>query len=406
VSGLIQRMHAANDRVAAGDPGYSQAADSRAGRWSSYDRAADRFIAGRSLDCSSSCGMIARMAGTGVNLADPFWTGNIAGRLFNTGLFDTIEVDPGWSLPRLVRELRPGDILTGPGHVVYVRDDRRWWSAESDEHGHASGGAAGDQGDTVGWRRPYLRSAGWATISRPLSVAVLTARALAWLGTSRQATQLHRLTVRSGWAGRRWAAFARRWDAWTAGMDLAYDPADLVVPEAGHAFVVLGSGLTPAGKVSAAFARRLQLAARAAAAHPASLVIVTGGAPRAGVTEAAAGRAWLLDAGVPAGRIVTEDASASTIGNAVGTVPILLSSKITSCTLVSDASHLRRARLLFLACKVALDHLAGERAQLTFRTPLAFNDYGTDTVKTTRPIDARTSQTIRSELLTLLEKVA
>jgi uncharacterized SAM-binding protein YcdF (DUF218 family) len=117
---------------------------------------------------------------------------------------------------------------------------------------------------------------------------------------------------------------------------------------------------------------------------------------------ARAGRDWLVGAGVDPARILIEDRSASTIGNAKNSVPLLRKAGITSYTLVSDASHLRRASVLFGAAKLALETAVNRAMDLTPTTPLAFDDYAPAPVKPARPVDAATRATVAAEVKALV----
>jgi uncharacterized SAM-binding protein YcdF (DUF218 family) len=109
------------------------------------------------------------------------------------------------------------------------------------------------------------------------------------------------------------------------------------------AIVVLGYGLLPDGTMRPELVSRLRSAAVQALIAPASPVIVTGGAPQRGITEAAAMAGWLIANGVPANRVHAEHRSGSTVGNALNTVPIARSLGANSVALVTSANHIRRA---------------------------------------------------------------
>lgn len=79
--------------------------------------------------------------------------------------------------------------------------------------------------------------------------------------------------------------------------------------------LVLGARLR-GGVPGAAFRARLDRALALAAAHPALVVVVLGGATERGQpAEAEAGRRYLIGAGLPAGRIRTETRSRHTLEN-------------------------------------------------------------------------------------------
>lgn len=158
----IAKMHAYADRLDSARVGYDQGQ-----RWS-FNPARDGLsvIPNTECDCSSSCAAIARAGGYPLDTRDPIWTGNLREKLVAAG-WAAISVK-GKSLGGILATLRAGDILLGPGHSIYARGVERWWSAESDERGRASGGQAGDQtGLEARFRLPYMRSRGWEWILRP-----------------------------------------------------------------------------------------------------------------------------------------------------------------------------------------------------------------------------------------------
>lgn len=75
---------------------------------------------------------------------------------------------------------------------------------------------------------------------------------------------------------------------------------------------VFGAAVGADGTPSLALARRLEAAARAAAAFPASLVLVTGGAVHSAVPEAPVMAEFLAEAGIARERIVVEAKSRNT----------------------------------------------------------------------------------------------
>ena len=174
--------------------------------------------------------------------------------------------------------------------------------------------------------------------------------------------------------GRLWKDFLSRWDAYNTSLKInTAVPADL--PTRGHAFVVLGSALTSTGTVSSKLVRRLNLARKALAAYPNSDVLVTGGAPRNGHTEAEVMRAWLLAAGIAESRILVEARAASTVGNATYSMALLKANpRYTSYTLISDASHIRRASVLFDAAAVVVQAKADAPWELAAVSHYAYPD--------------------------------
>lgn len=389
----IARLQKAADQLAnakVANVGYDQSQ-----RRSFYDAKTLQLRPGGETDCSISCGWIAAAAGYPVNLKDPFWSGNFVTRLVQTGLFTAIKF-------KSLSQVKPGDFLVGPGHVVFARDAKRWWSAESDERGKSSGGKAGNQGDKVGYRAPYGRSRGWSTIVRLISPKVFLRQAIGAYANGRPRPDLLQLLrTRAPWDGPRWTWMFDQWRAIDRGVRLKFDPYTVRAGDR-HAFVVLGSALTSSGRPSAKFEARLQLAYDALTACPTAKVLITGGAPKAGITEAARGRAWLTAVGIDPARILIEDKSSSTVGNARNSVPVLRKAGITTYTLVSHASHLRRAAVLFLAARVAIETAENRKLDLEPLELLAIDDYSPKPIKPTRPVDAATRRAVAGEVKSLL----
>ena len=162
----LTKMNAYADLLNASNVGYDQ------NERFSFNPARDGLsvIPNRECDCSSSCAAIAKAGGFNVDMRDPIYTGNFENKLVDAG-FTAIDVR-GWSQSKLYAAVSEGDFLLGPGHVVYIRERNRWWSAENDERGLSTGGRAGDQtGMEARYRNPYMRSRGWEWILRPAIAA-------------------------------------------------------------------------------------------------------------------------------------------------------------------------------------------------------------------------------------------
>ncbi|MFT4212689.1 MAG: ElyC/SanA/YdcF family protein [Microbacterium sp.] len=146
-------------------------------------------------------------------------------------------------------------------------------------------------------------------------------------------------------------------------------------PSQGHVFVVLGYALANDGSMQDTMLQRLHVALTALAANPDSLVLVAGGAPKNGNTEAAVMRSWLIDQGVSADRILTEDESTDTPTNAVNSMAVLYAQgEISSYTLISSATHLRRASVLFTAASGLQQADSDADTLIVATTPLAYMD--------------------------------
>ncbi|WP_050949886.1 YdcF family protein [Gordonia effusa] len=109
------------------------------------------------------------------------------------------------------------------------------------------------------------------------------------------------------------------------------------------AIVVLGYGLTANGKMAPELVKRVTAGKEQADVAAGAPIVVTGGAPKKGVTEAAAMRNWLVGKGIAASRITAEDKSTSTVSNAQNTATLLKLQGITDVVLVTSPDHIRRA---------------------------------------------------------------
>lgn len=114
-----------------------------------------------------------------------------------------------------------------------------------------------------------------------------------------------------------------------------------------HAFVVLGYALDDVGRMQDTLLSRLAVTRTAAEIYDDSKIIVSGGFPKAGVTEADVMRDWLVDSGVDDRRIIKESHSRDTVENVINTIGVLSDEGIESATLITSASHMRRALVLF-----------------------------------------------------------
>lgn len=115
------------------------------------------------------------------------------------------------------------------------------------------------------------------------------------------------------------------------------------------AIVILGFGLSPQGKPAPELIKRLAAGKAEAAAIPTAPIVVTGGKPQNGVTEAAVMKKWLTDNGIDASRILTEDSSVSTVANAQNTAKLLAARGISDVVLATSPNHIRRAAADFAA---------------------------------------------------------
>ena len=109
------------------------------------------------------------------------------------------------------------------------------------------------------------------------------------------------------------------------------------------AIVILGYGLNPDGTMRVILRRRVLTGLIVAQFFPQSPIIVTGGNPQNGKTEAEQMRNMLQLLGFPANRIVVEDKANSTVQNAQFSVPLAKQAGTSGIILVTSTTHQGRA---------------------------------------------------------------
>ena len=109
------------------------------------------------------------------------------------------------------------------------------------------------------------------------------------------------------------------------------------------AIVILGYGLNPDGTMRTILRRRVLTGLTVAQFFPQSPVIVTGGNPQNGHTEAEQMRNLLQLFAFPANRIITEDRANSTVQNAQFSVPLAKQAGTSGIILVTSTTHQGRA---------------------------------------------------------------
>ncbi|CAM3126699.1 YdcF family protein [Prescottella defluvii] len=123
--------------------------------------------------------------------------------------------------------------------------------------------------------------------------------------------------------------------------------------------VVLGAGLYDDGTMRPLLVSRLQAALQLAQRFPLAPIIVTGGVPKSGVTEAQAMRQWLVANGILPFRITEENTSRSTVENAVNTNRILADRGANGAVVVTSPDHLQRAMVDFRVAVAGRIPIAG-----------------------------------------------
>src|SRR6478752_1867380 len=109
------------------------------------------------------------------------------------------------------------------------------------------------------------------------------------------------------------------------------------------AIVILGYGLNPDGTMRTILRRRVLTGLTLAQFFPQAPIIVTGGNPQNGNTEAGQMRKELRLFGFPDDRIIVEDRANSTVQNARFSVPLAKQAGTSGIILVTSSSHQDRA---------------------------------------------------------------
>jgi len=124
-------------------------------------------------------------------------------------------------------------------------------------------------------------------------------------------------------------------------------------PAPADAAIVLGAAVDD-GVPSPVFSERLRHAAGLFESGRLKWIVVTGGVGEGdSLAEAEAGRDWLIDAGIPADRLLIETKSRTTKQNLVFAQPLLAEHDIHRVVIVSDPLHMRRA--MRMASDLGLD---------------------------------------------------
>lgn len=374
--------------------GYDQSAR---GRWSVFNFILMVLVRLKAVDCSAAYAGLCKLAGIPINIKGTCYSGNIAQLAKATGM---ISVERYHSLS----QAKPGGALVAPGsHVVTVLNNGLCLSPEVNELGKTLGGKPGDQtGKEVKIRRLYERSGGWKWVLNIISHTTHLRRAIvAFAKGESYSVHLDRMTIVAPHDGPVARAFMKTWSLINNGMAFNYTPSEVIGPRK-LAIVVLGTKLNSDGTLTKKYIERLKMTLAMAQANPNAIVIVSGGKPYNGVTEAAAGAAWLIKNGLK-NKLGLEESSSSTAGNAIKTVPLMIKHDISHYVLVSHASHLRRASVDFLAAILKIEMDTNQSPGLLPVTPAAVNDYGDNPIKSERPIDAKSRETMAAEVLSILD---
>jgi hypothetical protein len=372
-------------------------------RWSAWNKSTNTINHNKEVDCSTAFVIGATIAGIPWDNTTGTSTRNIALKARATGMYDVDYFDGDLS------KLRPGGALLEPAHhIASMLDHGEMLSPEQTELHTTTGGKPGEQKSyevrirKAYKRRPAEKNGGWTYIINLTRPAVHMKRALvAFAKGNAWGVHIRRLNIIAPHDGAATHEFIKRWAALNKGMDLGFIPTTLV-NKGKVAIVVLGTKLNPNGAISGKYKQRLQLTLAKAQKNPDAIVIVSGGKPYNGITEAQAGRDWLKSQGVDGARIHMEHESNSTVGNALYSVPLMYKLGVDSYVLVSHASHLRRAAIDFLAATLKMENAKNKSLELTQLRPLAIDDYAPNPVKPSLPVDDSDREAMGAEVISIL----
>jgi hypothetical protein len=151
-------------------------------------------------------------------------------------------------------------------------------------------------------------------------------------------------------------------------------PANL--PSKDHAIVILGYALGEDASMKPPLIERLKAGLAIAKKYPNSKIIVSGGVPKQGITEADAMSKWLMEQGIPKERIILENNSTDTVENGLFSTAILERENLKDVTLVTSASHMRRALTVFKEASDFYKKMNGKKSDRNF-TNMVYLDYPT-----------------------------
>lgn len=146
------------------------------------------------------------------------------------------------------------------------------------------------------------------------------------------------------------------------------------LPEENHTFITLGYALSDEGEMEETLIERLNVTLEAAEAYPNSHLIVTGGVPKSGNTEAELMAEWLVENGIDEERITQDPLATDTVENALFSMEIVQNEGFEDITLITSASHMRRALVTFNEANRLLLEMADEETERGF-TNIVYMDY-------------------------------
>ena len=125
------------------------------------------------------------------------------------------------------------------------------------------------------------------------------------------------------------------------------------MPPAPPLIAIFGAAVWADGRPSPSLRRRIAFGYAAAQAHPQAKVFCSGGLGRHGPSEAAVMARELIRSGLPADRVVLDEASLDTLQSARAVAHAARRLGVSRIVVCSDRYHLPRIRLLLAAMGIA-----------------------------------------------------
>jgi len=140
--------------------------------------------------------------------------------------------------------------------------------------------------------------------------------------------------------------------------------------------VIFGAAVRADGQPSAALLRRIGYGAEAALAHPAAMVLCSGGVGRAGPSEASVMVDVLERRGVPSPRLIADEASLDTLQSVAAAARLARAQGSPFVVTCSDGYHLPRIRMMLavLGVRSVAGPCSGPRGDRLHRLGMALRE--------------------------------
>lgn len=182
--------------------------------------------------------------------------------------------------------------------------------------------------------------------------------------------------------------------------EILQTPLNVVVPTGlpseKHVIVTLGYALSDEGEMQETLVERLKVTLEVAKAYPDAVLIVTGGVPKNDHTEAERMYDWLVEQGIDENRIRKEALATDTVENALFSMDIIREEGLQDVTLITSASHMRRALTTFTEASDFMDLIENKDSNRRF-TNVVYMDF--DTPEEAQEVSAEEEMVIYRDLV-------